>query len=131
MNIHTINTQCVFEYFLTPEQQLNENSAGVRLIHLPTGLIIDSVSTKNRITNKNIAIEELEKNMGIFSETAEEMVWETQDTIAKQIKQSIRKVKKQIAHIKKHPSGDVLHDLGFIGGLESCIDELETIKDKL
>ncbi len=79
MNIHTINTQCTFEYFLTPDQKLNENPAGVRLIHLTTGLVIDSFSTKNRITNKNIAIEELEKTMGIFSETAEEMVWETQD----------------------------------------------------
>ncbi len=131
MNIHTINTQCTFEYFLTPDQKLNENPAGVRLIHLTTGLVIDSFSTKNRITNKNIAIEELEKNMGIFSETAEEMVWETQDTIIKQIKQSIRQVKKQLAHIKKHPSGDDLYDLGFIKGLETCINELEQIKDKI
>jgi cytochrome c biogenesis factor len=39
MNIHTINTQCTFEYFLTPDQKLNENPAGVRLIHLTTGMV--------------------------------------------------------------------------------------------
>ncbi len=60
-NIKMFIKQCVFEYFLTPDQKLNENPAGVRLIHLPTGLIIDSFSTKNRITNKNIAKDRLEK----------------------------------------------------------------------
>lgn len=49
--------QCVFEYFLTPDQKLNENPAGVRLIHLPAGLIIDSFSTKNRITNNYLIFE--------------------------------------------------------------------------